>query len=296
MITFASIFATLIPQGKEVAFYYATYPEFLGSLIIALQFDQFFSSMIFVIGTLVFTASLATCTVDRLVREFKGKRRKRFGPDIVHIGLLVLFVGGLVTFLGRKEVFFYIAEGEEVRIADSFVLQLESFEYFTYETGRPRDWYSTVDIYEDDVLIIDDYTIEVNNPLAVGSVDVFQTSYGNRPRTTVTDANGKSFILDLGSYVRLGDEIYLFDDVVQDPLGGYLGVFELWQNQAMISSQVVAPGERLGSFTVGTVEIREVTGLQAVRDPGYLPALIGFILCLLGLTLTYAQKFGDKEI
>ena len=39
-----------------------------------------------------------------------------------------------------------------------------------------------------------------------------------------------------------------------------------------------------------------VTGLQAVVDPGYTPALIGLILAGLGLAITYLQKIGDKEI
>ena len=55
-------------------------------------------------------------------------------------------------------------------------------------------------------------------------------------------------------------------------------------------------GERIGEYTLGPVEVREVTGLQAVSDPGYIPALIGFILSVIGLVWTYVQKFKKKEL
>ncbi len=298
IIAVASIVATLIPQGREAAFYYATYPGILASTVLALQFDSFFSSTLFVATILLFTLSLAVCAFDRIARELSGRRRRRFGPDLIHVGLLVLIAGGLVTSFARREAFFYLAAGEEIRLADRYVLHLNSFEFHTYETGRPKDWISTVDVFEDGELVVDDFPIEVNNPLALGPIDVYQTSYGNRARTTLTAPSGAVERIEVGKFFRLGDEVYLFANVRNDSRfsSGLGAEFERWDDRKVVARRVLGPGEKIGGYTVGVVEVREVTGLRAVQDPGYLPVLIGFILCMVGLVLTYAQKIGDKEI
>ena len=298
VLALAAIVATLIPQGREPAFYYAQYPDLIASLVLSLQFDHFFSSLLFVTAILLFTINLGTCAVDRIVGEIRKRRRRRFGPDLVHVGLLVLIVGGLVTFLGRREAFFYLADGEQMQVADRYVIQLESFEYYTYENGAPKDWISTVDVFEDGKLVIDDFRIEVNNPLSIGPIEVYQNSYGNRARTELIETSGATRMIEVGSYFRVGDTVYLFSGINSDSRfpGGMSADFEEWQNQRVVGGKTLGPGQRIGDYTVGEIEVREVTGLNAVQDPGYLPALIGFILCVVGLCLTYAQKIGDKEI
>ena len=298
VLAIASIFATLIPQGQESAYYLANYPVVVANSILAFQFDSFFSSFLFVATVVLFTINLLVCSVDRIVREYSGRRKRRYGPDLIHIGLLVLIVGGLFTFLGRREAFFYLAEGEEVRVADRFTVKLEKYVFETYENGRPKDWISTVDVIEDGDIVINDFEIEVNNPLEHGNVDVFQSSYGERGRIEVIDARGSREVLDTGAYFRLGDAIMQFSGVAFDrnAPGGYVAQFQYIVNQRVVEVVGAVQGQRVGDYTIGEIEVSDVTGLRAVTDPGYLPALIGFILCVVGLTLTYAQKIGDKEI
>lgn len=217
---------------------------------------------------------------------------------MIHIGLLVLIVGGVFTFVGRREAFFYMAVGDEVSLPGEYVLRLESYDFYVYEDGRPKDWVSTVDVFSASELYIDDYSIEVNKPLSIGKFDVFQSSYGERVRVEILESNGSSFLLDAGSYFRIGNDIFLFTGVLgsRATTGGYIAQFEQWEDQERKAAFNVRTGDPFGNVTLGSIEVAEVTGLQVVADPGYLPALIGFILCVLGLSLTYIQKIGDKEI
>ena len=41
-------------------------------------------------AVLLFTINLGTCTIARLVTRARAKARRRYGPDLVHVGLLVL--------------------------------------------------------------------------------------------------------------------------------------------------------------------------------------------------------------
>jgi hypothetical protein len=41
---------------------------------------------------------------------------------------------------------------------------------------------------------------------------------------------------------------------------------------------------------------RDVTGLTAVKDPGFIPVVIALIIVAAGLTLTLLQKRKDKDI
>ena len=79
-------------------------------------------------------------------------------------------------------------------------------------------------------------------------------------------------------------------------IGTLQAVFEEWRDGKVAEIKKLASGAQLPGHEVSRVEIRNLTGLQAVSDPGYLPVLIGLLLCTAGLALTYGQKIGDKEI
>ena len=57
----------------------------------------------------------------------------------------------------------------------------------------------------------------------------------------------------------------------------------------------LARGETVGQYRVEDMSTRLVTGLKAVRDPGYLPVVLALILVAAGLSLTLLQKGRDME-
>ena len=290
-----SILATLIPQNRQPDFYYQNLPSFVSRLILGTQMDRAFRSLIFNLAVIMFFLNLTVCTVDRLTREFRGKRKRRFGPDLIHIGILVLVIGGLVTFRMRKEGSAYIAVGDEIGLPGGYTVVLESYEFIAYEDGRPKDWISTVDVYKGGVLVIDSFPIEVNRPARIGNIKLYQASYAADYIAVLESADGLEIRTEHGREIPVGDTVYVFLSVEEDVEGKPLAFFS--QGAAGDGQKIVSfpDGAVLGDFTVSMVR-RDLTGLQAVIDPGFIPVLIGLALCGAGMILTYAQKIGDREI
>ena len=298
IIVVTSIIATLIQQDRELAFYYHTYSQPLAWLIIKTQFNSFFRSFLFITSIVLFSVNLSVCSIDRIYREITKKRRRRYGPDLIHIGLLILLVGGLISAFTRVQGSWYMASGEETKLPNGYVIQLESFEFLAYENGRPKDWISTVDVFKDGELVIDSFPIEVNNPLKAGKIEVYQTSYGEQPRAELLGPDGSKILLGEGEYIETdtGALVLAGIDYSQSGSSQYAAVFEEWINQERNQYITFEVGETFENFELKSVGIVPVTGLQAVKDPGYLAVLIGLIMAGVGLFLTYYQKFGDREI
>ena len=146
----ASALSTLVPQGKDPAYYRMHYSPAIERLLETTSFHRFFRSLLFLVPLFVFSVNLLSCTVERLAKRLKNRMKKRFGPDIIHVGILVLMVGGLIRVYGRTETTVYLGEGETARLSNGYGILLNSFEYLKYEDGRPKDWYSRVTVLRND--------------------------------------------------------------------------------------------------------------------------------------------------
>jgi len=295
-ITVTSIVSTFIPQGKELAFYQQQYAPFIAWLITATKFTDFFRSILFLFPAFLFFVNLSVCSVARLVREFKpGVRKRRFGPDLIHLGLLLLIVGAVVTFTGRTEGSVYLGEGDHIGVPGDYTLRLESFETLTYDDGRPKDWISTVSVEKDGETIVSGFPIEVNKPLKIGKITIYQMSFSEEATLIVKDSEGAKYSVPINQLIQTTDGAFLFRSI--ESLGGSTNaVFEKWEDHKITGTKRVPLGGRIGEYVVEEMSRRDLTGLQAVTDPGYTPVLVALILIALGLCLTYAQKIGDKKI
>jgi cytochrome c biogenesis protein ResB len=295
-ITATSLLSTLIPQGKDLAFYYHNYPPFLNWLILTTKFNNFFRSFLFIVPTAVFFVNLLSCTIDRLSRELKKEAKRRFGPDILHIGLLILVIGSVITFTGRKEGFMNLSEGDQVKLPGGYILTLESFDFLTYENGRPKDWISTVHVEKDDKIIVESFGIEVNKPLKIGNLDLYQNSYSIDYLVTLKNRAGNSITLNRGETFDLLDTTlrYLGNETGEN--GKNSAVIEEWQNRKLLKVHSLGIDETVGDLTIASMKTNSITGIEAVTDPGFIPVLIGLLCLGAGMILTYYQKLGDKAI
>jgi cytochrome c biogenesis protein len=297
-ITAASILASLVPQGRELAFYYHTYPQPLAFLIDKTGFDHFFTSLLFLAPAALFFVNLLVCTVDRLTREIKKKVKRRFGPDLIHIGLLVLVIGSVISFTGKKEGFVYLGEGDQVTLPGEYVLTLESFDFQIYEDGRPKDWISTVDVKKNDEKLVDSFPIEVNNPLKIGKIKIYQSSYSREEQLVLTTPDGEERQVRARQPIMTEEAAYLFRGFARNSETGEIehAVVEKWQNQQVTDTLRVTEGGSFDGFTVNKLSTRQVTGLQAKIDPGFVPVLIGLIIAGCGLGWTYIQKARENAL
>ena len=63
-----------------------------------------------------------------------------------------------------------------------------------------------------------------------------------------------------------------------------------------VGGTTLGVGQTIGPYTVRDIQAREVTGLKAVRDPGYAPFLAALVLMMGGLVLTFVQKKGENPV
>jgi len=298
IITFTSIISTLIPQNREPSFYTETYSTITSWLIQTTGFNSFFRSFIFMVPSVLFFINLSVCTFDRLRVRIKRKAKYRFGPDILHIGLLILIVGGVITFAGRTEAFVRMEEGDSISLTGGYTLTLKTFEFLKYENGRPKDWISTVMLGKDGQIIKDSFAIEVNRPLKAGNKKIYQTSYTINNLLFISDPEGNTYRLNPGQLIPVGEDGMIFKDIITDlsvPDKSDI-IFEKWVDNKIEKLVRLSVSDNIDIYTIMGTEVRMSTGLQIVSDPGYYTVLIGLILLTIGLFLTYYQKLGDDRL
>jgi len=292
VIILFALLSTLIPQGKTADDYKGMYSAFLFGLISMSGLENYTGSILFWVPTVMFILNLGVCTVDRLVKRARNKAVRHFGPDLIHIALLILAVGALITASMREEQDFTMGPGDAVNLPGGYSMSLTSFDFLKYPDGRPKAWISTVDVKKGEALLRKAVKIEVNHPLEIGSLKIYQTSYANEAIMDLTGSDGKTSALKLGQGISMGDSELWFASTrpAPDPSKGLLAQLEVWKGQTFVASQEVGSGDKLATFVVGAISAREVTGLRAATDPGFIPVLIALIIGAIGLTMTSIHK------
>jgi cytochrome c biogenesis protein len=115
---------------------------------------------------------------DRLHILARKRTAGRFGPDIVHAGLLVILSGGILSGLGGFRTELALSEGETVPVPrTSFSLRLDAFTTEYYQNGAVKDWKSVLTVIEGGDPVVTK-TVEVNHPLAHKGFSFYQMGYG----------------------------------------------------------------------------------------------------------------------
>jgi len=293
IVTVLSVLATLVPQGLDPGMYRDMYPPPLYHVITVLDFNHFFSSLLFRAAVGLFAVNLGVCMVDRVVRQVKKKSGRRWGPDLVHLGLLVLITGGLVTSVTRQEGYLRMGEGDELQVAAGTTLRLVSFRTVLYDDGRPRSWTSTVEIRRPGSDQVVTFPIRVNHPLRMDGVNIYQASWGRQDLAVFRDGKGDQAALADGESLRDGDSSWRFDHIVQGG-DGQRALFEQYQGSRLVSTRELDAGDSIGDLTLLRMGNREFSGLRATKDAGYLPVVAGLVLLAAGLALTFIQKRRDR--
>ncbi len=282
------ILSTLVPQGREPGFYLERWPGLAGRLLVGSGFSHFFTSVLFLVPAGLFFVNLGVCTVDRFVRELHRPARRRHGPDILHLGLLLLVVGAVLSFAGREAGYVQMVKGDRVEIPGGRILVLDDFSYAAYPDGRPRDWTSTVRVVRGSEVVVRAFPIRVNHPLRLGRMSVYQVSHSIESFLAVTDPGGREHLLAPGEQASHGSAAFSYmargaeagTAVVRVEQGGEPEVLRL------------AAGGTAAGFAVQGFRDVHVTGLEAVIDPGYLVVLVALALVLAGLSMTFIGRVG----
>ncbi len=296
VLTVLSLLSTFVPQGQPEQYYRARYSPFVSGLITGSGMGRFFSSILFLAPAFLFSVNLSVCAVDRFVKRTRAGAKRRYGPDCIHVGLLILIAGGIVTSLARQEKLVWMAEGQEVALDRSYSVTLLRFEFQKYENGSPKDWISTISVARDGKTEVASFPVEVNRPLRIAGMRIYQSSWTLEGAAHLRDAAGALSVAMTGQGFQDGDSFWYFAEVEQTVEGtaDRRAVFEEWKGDALASTRTLAAGDAIGPFTVERVSGRLLTGLKAVRDPGFTLVIIALAMVAAGLALTFIQKKGGE--
>ncbi len=296
VITIGSLLATFVPQDEARETYFQIYPKLIAELLTQTGLSRYFSSILFLIPILLFFVNLGACTIDRFLREIRRTSRRRHGPDILHFGLLILMIGSVISFSGRTEGSVSLVEGESVQLPSGELLKLRSFTDERYEGGRPKAWISVVDLEKNGIPLRSAVEIQVNKPLHVGDMTIYQSSYSSDLRLTLTGPDGKARILERGDSFQDGSLSMLFM-TSKPPAQGNGETFAIIRVKNTGEDRLVevgAEGIQIGEYRAAA-NLMLSTGLKAVKDPGYLFVLVALILVGVGTALTFFQKLKELE-
>ncbi len=113
-------------------------------------------------------------------RAFVFARKKMlglFGSDVVHLGLLIILIGGIISGLAGFKKNLTFREGQILDVPKAgFKLKLDKFETEYYPDGNVKDWKSTLTVLEDGKPVRSKI-VEVNHPLSYKGFVFYQSGY-----------------------------------------------------------------------------------------------------------------------
>jgi len=260
---------------------------------------------------------------DRICLLARKKIAGLFGSDVVHLGLLIILAGGIVSGLAGFKSSLSLSEGETLSVPNSdFQLRLDKFETEFYENGQVSDWKSTLTVIENEKEL-QTKVIEVNHPLSYKGFMFYQSRYGwdwQKPTLEIW-AKEKDSSDYLGSVrLRLGEKAELSGSDLQIVALQFVPDFiidennriatrsmqpnnpavyiEGWQDETQVfTGWIFAKFPEFSRMHAQeesnlTLELRNYQGgqisiLQASKDPGADVIWAGSALLMLGLALAF---------
>jgi len=255
--------------------------------------------------------------------QAQKRRLGLFGSDVVHLGLLIIIIGGIISGLGGFQANLNISEGETIPIPQAdFKLRLDKFVTEYHPNGSVRDWKSTLTVLENSTDVLSK-TIEVNHPLSYKGFMFYQGYYGwdwTNPTLEIWAKKSKdpSFLkkleMGVGEKVQVGEEsieIAVLDFVPDFIIGednkistrslnpnNPAAYIEGWkEGKKVFSSWIFAKFPDFGrmhsnidtdlSFEFKDLRAAQYSGIQMAKDPGVNFIWIGCTLLMLGLCVAF---------
>ena len=245
----------------------------------------------------------------------------RLGVYVVHLSILVIFVGAIIGSLFGYKGYVTIVEGSSVSSVETrsgqhiplgFDLRCDQFSVSFYDSGAPKEFKSILTVLENGQPL-KDYTnvrVIVNDPLTYKGITFYQSSYGQASEGgehnfTVTKSNEgapENFALRDGGSVTFKDgttfklleatpEVRQFMPefsgpaarVEVTPKGKSPQTFIVLKNHPEINAQ---RGDDFIFNYLGS-NAKMYTGLQVSKDPGVWVVWLGCTLMVIGIFIAF---------
>lgn len=244
---------------------------------------ELFRSVFFLLPSALFALSLLTCTVDSLVRRPR-RPLTGYAHDVIHVGVLILILGGALTLLLSQEDRVTLQVGERATVRGEWEIEL------TDSVRTETNWESTLEVRREGVSVATE-VLSVNNPVTVGGARLLQDTWGERPALILANAQGQRFAMLPGEGLASQDTSIVLEEAEDTPLGVRFARFE---NSERTGDVAIERGVEIAGLTVVGAERRVQSGIQVVYDPGAPVALVGAIFLVTGLGL-YVMKKAREE-
>lgn len=243
----------------------------------------------------------------------------RLGVYVVHLSIIVIFVGALLgSFFGYKGYVnivegtgtstIYSRSGQPIDLG--FTVRCDKFTASFYDTGAPKEFKSILSVIDGGKVVIDKRPVIVNDPLTYKGITFYQSSYGPAGEGglyhfTVRERKGGTPVklslqqgerkpLPDGSTVQVleaTDEVSQFIPqfsgpaarIEVTPKGGEPKAFIVFQNYPNFDEQ---RGGQLIFNYLGSDE-KMYTGLQVAKDPGVWVVWLGCFLMVAGCCMAF---------
>lgn len=302
LIGAASSLGSLIPQSEEAFFYKNHYGGLIGAFILLLSLNKLYSSWWFILLGAVFATNILLCSIKRL-KNLNSSRA--VGSVILHLSILVIFSGSLVSGLLGQSEYIELGTGESIDLATKgfpgYSLHVKDFKIEYYDTLEPKQYVSklTLASEKDEV----NSEISVNHPLKAEGFTIYQQSYGWKVKGQI-DVGGKEQQFDLvnGADVIVKEDIKMRVIYVPDfdPSSGNLHsrsplpnnphlACAIMQNDQLIAVEVIPQGatKEVAGYPVTFSGYGYYTGLEVKQDPGVKIVYTGFVLIVIGFLIRY---------
>jgi len=102
-----------------------------------------------------------------------------FGSDVVHVGLLIILAGGIISGLAGVRGNLTLSENQTLPVPQAgFSVRLDKFITEFYPDGNIKDWKSNLTIIDGDKPVLQK-SVEVNHPLSYKGFVFYQSGYGS---------------------------------------------------------------------------------------------------------------------
>lgn len=247
----------------------------------------------------------------------------RLSVYIVHLSIIIIFIGAIIGSLFGYKGFVNIVEGQSVSNVMSrsgkpvdlgFSVRCEKFSKTTYPNGAPKEFKSILTVLENGKPVPDftNVRVIVNDPLSYKGITFYQSSYGNAGDYffTVSDPSGSrdipvtvsgnaSVTLPDGSSMHVLEATEdvspfvpgLAGPAAQVELHGAAGggqSFVVYANYPDLNVQYAKARQGTPIIHYKGAQQKMYTGLQVAKDPGVWVVWLGCALMVLGV---YAAFF-----
>jgi len=257
---------------------------------------------------------LEVITNPNFIIHVKKGNISHWGPYIIHTGILIILIGGLISSIFGFSGMMFIPEGEvsntiflEGRRHHEvynlpFSLKCEKFVIEYYDNGMPKEYRSHITVIDNQQKL--KTTIKVNGPLDYKGFRFYQANFGVASNPTVTfevteRKSGKKFTITapFNTPVPLPDNkgaikvIKAFSDLMK--FGPAFQVLIQKPNQESKAIWVLNnypefdAMHRKGEYIFVVKNFTRFTGLEVKKDPGVWVVWTGCIILIGGLMVSF---------